>query len=477
MAPVRGASSLHLLLFLSLSFLLLGVSSPAPPWSSTPAVHQHLIPFGGGGVAVDDDDPGRGEAASMSAFLDPGRGEAASMSAFLAQRGLVGAYEDWQHGRSMVASEDAAPQADAWERGQGRLPGKGPWHGEGHESGQGQELGQGPEQEASHGQGHKLDQGQGQEPRPGRRRRTSGDVGSSAVAQQQKRPTLVSVFPATGSPEGGQVLTVKGTAFSSTEPITVYIGATGRCVDITVISSTELRCTNQRGVGGPLPVVVKVGTTSSDTVAAFSYAPPSIESMSRSWVVDGTRLALTGRYFVSVEGSLKCRLGSAAEDGIEMEATVVDDNNMVCSIQTASAISSATSAAAACVHPELGCTPDAYRSKQLYVSNDNGDRWSSAIITLLAPLRWYNGSGTVPLAHTPIPLYKSIVVAVMLPSKAAFPFLMHAAAAGADAVNEAGIFPGSRVVLEYVERQYSVTERQKRAMPISVTACIYGMPL
>ena len=454
MALFRGASSLLLFLFLSFSFLLLGVSSPAPPMRSTPdpSAAAAFTPapsaaFGGGGVAVDDDD-------------SSGRGEAASMSAFLAQRGLVGAYEDWQHGRAMA---DAAPQADGRGRGQGRdgqgrLPGKGPWHGGGHESGQGHELGQGSGQEASQGQGRKLDQGQGQEPRPGRRR-TSGDCGSSLVAVKQIRPTLVSVFPATGSPEGGEVLTVKGTAFSLTEPITVYIGATGRCVDITVISATELRCTNQRGVGGPLPVVVKVGMASSDTVAAFSYAPPSIESMSRSWVVDGTRLALTGRYFVSVEGSLKCRLGSAAEDGIEMKAMVVDDNNMVCSIQTASAVSSgssagssATSAAAACVHAKLGCTTDAYRSKQLYVSNDNGERWSSAIITLLAPLQWYNGSLTVPLAHTSIPLYKHIVVAVMLPSKAGFPDLMHAAAAGADAVNEAGMFPGSRVVLEYVDR-------------------------
>ncbi|MDP9360481.1 MAG: IPT/TIG domain-containing protein, partial [Acidobacteriota bacterium] len=114
-------------------------------------------------------------------------------------------------------------------------------------------------------------------------------------------PTISSILPTSGSANGGTVVTISGSGFSSNA--TVKFGGTS-ATNVTVPSSTSITATAPAHAAGKVDVVVTNGDSQSATLAqAFTYAAagPTISSISPSTgsTVGGTLITITGTLFQS----------------------------------------------------------------------------------------------------------------------------------------------------------------------------------
>ena len=95
-----------------------------------------------------------------------------------------------------------------------------------------------------------------------------GAAGGSGVvvlrATTAAPPTITEISPAFGSRMGGTALTVKGTGFSCTP--TVRLG-TAECIDVTLVSPTEVTCTTPAGSGAATVVAETVAGASTNAVS------------------------------------------------------------------------------------------------------------------------------------------------------------------------------------------------------------------
>lgn len=81
-------------------------------------------------------------------------------------------------------------------------------------------------------------------------------------------PTVASVTPATGSDDGGTVITIRGTAFTDTATVTVG-GANATAIDVD--SATKLKATTPAGTAGARDVVVATAGGSGTKTGGFTY--------------------------------------------------------------------------------------------------------------------------------------------------------------------------------------------------------------
>lgn len=89
-------------------------------------------------------------------------------------------------------------------------------------------------------------------------------------------PTLTSLTPATGTTAGGTSITLTGTGFRSTAPITTVTVGGAAATSVSVASATSLTCTTPSGTAGDRDVAVRNGDGPSNTlVAGFNYQAPA----------------------------------------------------------------------------------------------------------------------------------------------------------------------------------------------------------
>jgi len=84
-------------------------------------------------------------------------------------------------------------------------------------------------------------------------------------------PRVTSVSPTSGADSGGNTVTITGDYFS-TSPV-VKIGGSP-ALNVTYISSTELRATTPAGAVGPADITVTVGTLTGTLAGGFTYLAP-----------------------------------------------------------------------------------------------------------------------------------------------------------------------------------------------------------
>lgn len=129
---------------------------------------------------------------------------------------------------------------------------------------------------------------------------TVADQASPAANFDYSAPSILSVSPVIGGTEGGRIITIVGTEFSTSGTITID----GEECDPTgeLYTTTRIECATPAGSGGPHDVVVAVNGQ-SDSFSSFTYNAPVISSISPSsgWSTDGTTvLTLEGsNFFVS----------------------------------------------------------------------------------------------------------------------------------------------------------------------------------
>lgn len=108
-------------------------------------------------------------------------------------------------------------------------------------------------------------------------------------------PTVSSVSPRFGSPDGGGTVTIRGTNFSP--DATVQFGSSP--ADSTYVSGTELTAVAPGGSAGTVDITVtNSGGTSSATVKdLFAYGAPMISSFSPRSGITGSPVTITGSGF------------------------------------------------------------------------------------------------------------------------------------------------------------------------------------
>ena len=113
-------------------------------------------------------------------------------------------------------------------------------------------------------------------------------------------PTLTDIAPASGPLTGGTSLTLTGASF---RPGALVKLGTSDCLNIQVVSSTQLKCTTPAHASGAVSVqVIHTDSQSASLANAFTYlAAPSLTSVTPSQGPNagGTLVTLTGTNFVS----------------------------------------------------------------------------------------------------------------------------------------------------------------------------------
>lgn len=124
-------------------------------------------------------------------------------------------------------------------------------------------------------------------------------------------PTLTSISPIGGSPNGGTTVTITGADFLSGAQVT-FNGSL--CGSINVVNSTTITCVTPSGVAGAATVVVSNVDTQSDTDATlFSYNDaPVISAVSPAYgtLGGGGTVTITGTGFVNHVTLLTATFGS-----------------------------------------------------------------------------------------------------------------------------------------------------------------------
>jgi ABC-type branched-subunit amino acid transport system substrate-binding protein len=239
-------------------------------------------------------------------------------------------------------------------------------------------------------------------------------------------PLVYSVVPSVITTKGGKVV-INGRDFFP-GIITVLI-ADKICVAPVFKSNTLIECNVPPGVGGPHKVVVNCNGVSSKPHKLLSYFLPQITRISRSWVADGSRLLVTGNFFV--EKSTRCRIEGFSES---LAAAVIDDSHIECDISFSKRKAKLD---------RVGTL------EKLEVSNDGGGRWVSGV-TLNTPIVW--GGGTViPVAPRTIHHPKEVVIGGTVATdrysdpetqKQYYKDMSLAFAMAESAINAADYFPG-----------------------------------
>jgi hypothetical protein len=108
-------------------------------------------------------------------------------------------------------------------------------------------------------------------------------------------PSVASISPATGPTTGGTVITISGSSFGVSGSVTLG----GSACAIADWTQSRIICTNPPGQGANVPLVVTVSGQSSKANSQFSYAPPTISSVTPSSgpTAGGTVLTLKGSDF------------------------------------------------------------------------------------------------------------------------------------------------------------------------------------
>jgi PKD repeat protein len=99
-------------------------------------------------------------------------------------------------------------------------------------------------------------------------------------------PTATIVSPSTGTPNGGQTITITGTNFGSAGPVTVKINGVAQSSP-TWVNSTAITAVTIAGTGTSLPVVVTIADGQSATATGtFTYAYTYVNwTASTTWTV------------------------------------------------------------------------------------------------------------------------------------------------------------------------------------------------
>ena len=206
-------------------------------------------------------------------------------------------------------------------------------------------------------------------------------------------PLVYSIVPSVISPKGGKV-EINGGDFRP-GIITVTI-SDKLCIAPVFMSDTIIICDVPPGVGGPHAIVVKCNGVSSEPRKLLSYFLPRIYDMSKGWVADGSKLLVTGAFFIPRR--TKCRLAAHPES----IATVIDDSHLECVVQISDAAVSVGK-----VYPKRA---------NIEISNDDGQRWVSGA-NLNAPVEW-GGGALNPVTPRTIDYPKEVIIGGIVPTDA-----------------------------------------------------------
>jgi len=151
----------------------------------------------------------------------------------------------------------------------------------------------------------------------------------------------------------GGTLTINGDSFGpagyqSTANVTVAAG-TVACTGVTVVSHTQLTCTQQPGTGAGLDLVITVTSLDGQTSAtpagngAFSYSPPTVTSVGEAQTAVGSVVTIAGTNFGPARSFEST--DSVTIDGVTMQnGAVQSDTQLTVEISSDGPYSAASTA-------------------------------------------------------------------------------------------------------------------------------------
>lgn len=152
---------------------------------------------------------------------------------------------------------------------------------------------------------------------------TNGQSGTSSTSIFTfTTPTVTTIVPASGTTLGGTLVTITGTEFLS--GITATVGEV-ECTSPTLISSTEMTCNVGANSAGAVTVTIlnENDQTATSSSAIFTYALPTVTSISPATGNAGTLVTITGTGFLT---GIEATIGGTACTS----PTLISSTQMTC---------------------------------------------------------------------------------------------------------------------------------------------------
>jgi hypothetical protein len=147
---------------------------------------------------------------------------------------------------------------------------------------------------------------------------TSAGTAHLIVAGTPPVPAITRIIPAKGSPEGGNAVIIRGSAFTGTS--SVDFGALP-AVRFIVLSPTEIAAVTPESPAGAVNVSVTTvgGTSAPTTTSKYKFAPTTVLSLSPAGgpIAGGTKVTITGTGFALGAGATTFKFGSALATGVD----------------------------------------------------------------------------------------------------------------------------------------------------------------
>ena len=213
--------------------------------------------------------------------------------------------------------------------------------------------------------------------------------GKATASGRVPPPDVLSVSPRVLSVEGGETIMIEGTGFDDTGVPTVLLGGKP-CTLATAEDSfgTRVSCVTPPGTNGNVLVAVYARGSVSVSAYTVEYKKPLIRNINVTWGVEGSACLVSGSGFTT-KAAILCKTGSGSSP---VRGVVLSSVQVVCPLGAGThdhdyALRS------------LGTSPP--RLSELYVSQDDGRRWSSPVRSRESVIRW-TGGGEPPIG-TPRP--------------------------------------------------------------------------
>jgi hypothetical protein len=206
-------------------------------------------------------------------------------------------------------------------------------------------------------------------------------------ASAKALPEIQSISPSIlNGPDKGTVVIFTGTGFKMTSSLVIYITSTNgaqKCPETKLLDmagGTMASCVPGPGTEANMAVTISVDGEESLITAKtprLTYLPPLILRTLGRWAPEKSTFDIIGTGFVK-NRALLCRTGEGT-DRLPTPGKVISTERVRCLLGSV----------------PMGGTRSV-NNIRLYVSQDDGDRWSSALVEEGGGLKWVGGSSAPP---------------------------------------------------------------------------------
>lgn len=121
----------------------------------------------------------------------------------------------------------------------------------------------------------------------------ASDLAPASAEVATAVPTVTSVVPNAGPTDGGQIVVITGTGFTTTTGADTVVFGANNATNYAVVSSTKIVATVPDGTGGVAAVKVKNADGTNTNTINYTYGAPTVTGVSPNFATESTTKVVT----------------------------------------------------------------------------------------------------------------------------------------------------------------------------------------